>query len=64
MIAPKTKKVSTWKIALTFSENVGEPLGDLVLGVGEGDPGDEGGDQAVAEGDVGDAEGEQAEADA
>ena len=21
MIAPKTKKVSTWKIALTFSEN-------------------------------------------
>ena len=36
---------------------VDEALGDLVLGDAQRDPGDEGGDEAVAEGDVGEAEG-------
>ena len=40
-----------------------EGLGDLVLGGAHRDPGDEGGDQAVADRDVGEAEGEQGEAD-
>ena len=42
---------------------VGEALGDLVLGDAERDPEDEGGDQAVAEGDVGEPEGGEPEAD-
>ena len=42
---------------------VGEPLGDLVLGDPERDPEDERGDQPVAEGDVREPEGDEPEAD-
>src|SRR5207248_579433 len=40
-----------------------EGVGDLVLGPAHDDPGDEGGDEAVADRDVGEPEGDEAEAD-
>ena len=63
MIAPKTKKVSTWKIALTFSEKSTKRSVISCSKKPSVIAGDEGGDQPVAEGDVGEAERGEAEAD-
>ncbi len=60
---PKTKKVSTWRIALVFSANSTKPSRHFALARPHRDPADEGGDQAVADRDFGEAEGEEGEAD-